>query len=59
MQADITKVALQYAKFCRPHIGKSATSADKAGKYVDRPGEVSGEIRLVKGWFGIGQEVRN
>jgi hypothetical protein len=38
-------------------MGKSATSADKAGKYVDRPGEVCGEIRVVKGWFGIAQEV--
>jgi hypothetical protein len=38
-------------------MGKSATSTDKAGKYVSRPGEVCGEIRLVKGWFGIGQEV--
>jgi hypothetical protein len=40
-----------------PHIGQSATSADKAGKYIKRPGEVCGEIRLVKGWFAIGQEV--
>lgn len=38
-------------------MGKTATSANKAVKYVDRPGEVCGEVRLVKGWFGIGQEV--
>ncbi len=48
---------LEYAKYVTPHMGKSATSADKAGKYVSQPGEVCGEIRLVKGWFGIGQEV--
>jgi hypothetical protein len=54
----ITESALEYATFCKPHTGKSATSADKAGKYVERHGEVSGEIRIVKGWFGIGQEVR-
>jgi hypothetical protein len=27
--------------------------------YVDRQGEVSGEIRLAKGWFALGQEVGN
>jgi hypothetical protein len=48
---------LDYTKYVEPHTGKSKTSADKAGKYVSRPGEVFGEIRLVKGWFGIGQEV--
>ena len=40
----ITQSALDYAKICEPHTGKSATSADKAGKYIVRPGEVSGEI---------------
>lgn len=58
LQADITNSALNYAEYSKPHIGESATSADKAGKYVDRPGEVTGEIRLVKGWFAIGQEVQ-
>ena len=53
----ITQSALDYAKICEPHTGKSATSADKAGKYIVRPGEVSGEIQVVKGWFAIGQEV--
>lgn len=43
----------------KPHIGKSATGGDKAGKYLERPKEVCGELRLVKGWFGIGQEVRS
>jgi hypothetical protein len=38
-------------------MGMTATSADKAGKYMCKAGEESGEIRLVKGWFGIGQEV--
>lgn len=48
---------LEYAKYMTPHMGKSATSADKVGKYVKRPGEVCGKIRVVKGWFEIGQEV--
>ena len=48
---------LDYTKYVPPHMGKSATSADKVGKYVDRPGEVCGEVRLVKGWFAIGGEV--
>ena len=53
----VTQSALEYATLCKPHTGKSATSADKAGKYIECPGEVSGEIRVVKGWFAIGQEV--
>ena len=57
-QAEITNNVLEYANYVPPHIGKSATSADKAGKYMYKTGEVSGEIRLVKGWFAIGQEVR-
>ena len=40
-------------------MGRTATSDDKVGKYANRPGEISGELRLVKGWFGIGQEVSN
>jgi hypothetical protein len=47
---------LNYACFNEPEIGKSATSQDKAGIYVDRPGEVTGELALVKGWFGLGQD---
>ena len=57
LQALITKCALDNVTFCKPHIGKSATGADKASRYVERPGEVSGELRVVKGWFAIGQEV--
>jgi len=53
----VTDSVLKYTEFVEPHMGKSATSADKAGKYVKRPGEICGEIRLVKGWFAIGQEV--
>ncbi|KAF8833318.1 hypothetical protein BDN67DRAFT_986108 [Paxillus ammoniavirescens] len=52
----ITKAALEYAIYCKPHIGKSATSADKAGKYLDRDGEIMGEIHLSRGWFALGQE---
>lgn len=40
-------------------MGKSKISAAKAGKYVKRPGEMCGEIRLVKDWDGMGQEVSN
>ncbi len=57
MQAEITKHVLEYVKHVPPHMGKSATSDDRAGTFVMRAGEVSGEIRLVKGWYGIGQEV--
>lgn len=57
LQAEITNSVLEYTKFIKPHMGKTATSANKAVKYVDRPGEVCGEVQLVKGWFGIGQEM--
>ena len=39
-QADITKGALDYVQFCKPHIGKSKTGLDKAGQYTHQPGEV-------------------
>ncbi|KAF8056930.1 hypothetical protein FPV67DRAFT_1677684 [Lyophyllum atratum] len=47
---------MAYAKVNVPHIGKSATSADKVGKYVCRKGETAGEIRLARGWYALGQE---
>lgn len=48
---------MNYTQIVEPHQGKTATSAEKTGVYVDRPGEVTGEIRLVRSWFAIGQEV--
>jgi len=48
---------LEYAGINKPHIGKTATSDDKVGVFVDRPGEIMEELRVVRGWFGIGQGV--
>ena len=48
---------MEYAKFAKPHIGKSAISKDKAGQYVKRVGETMGEVRLVRDWFALGKEV--
>ena len=59
MQAKITKTIMDYAEYRKPHIGKSKTSTDKAGKYVDRLGEIAGEVHLVKGWYGLGGSVSN
>ena len=53
----MTSELLSYGEVNHPHIGKSATSASKVGKYADRPGEVSGEIRVVRTWYALGQEV--
>lgn len=50
---------MDYAKKVKPLQGKSVTSAEKTGEYVDRPGQVAGEIRLVRSWFAIGQAVRS
>ncbi|KIL56279.1 hypothetical protein M378DRAFT_17219 [Amanita muscaria Koide BX008] len=52
----LTSSLLAYAEVNPPHIGKSATSQSKVGLYADRPGEVRGEIRLVRTWFALGQE---
>jgi hypothetical protein len=56
-QATLTKVILDYTEIVKPQVGKSATSADKAGVYVDRDGELMGEIRCVRHWHAIGQPV--
>lgn len=40
-----------------PHKGQTVTSAEKTGCFVDRPGEIAGEVVLVRYWYGIGQEV--
>ena len=57
MQEWLTNELLEYAKVNAPHIGKSATSKEKVGKFANRPGEVAGEVRLARAWFGLGQEV--
>jgi hypothetical protein len=42
-----------------PHQFKTASSkSGKKVKYVFRPGEVAGELRVVRGWTAIGREVR-
>jgi hypothetical protein len=40
-----------------PHKGKTKTSQEKVGKFVERDGEIAGETRIVRGWIGIGQPV--
>jgi hypothetical protein len=46
------------AKIDPPHRGKTKTSKEKVGIFVDREGEITGEKRIVKGWQGIAQNVR-
>jgi hypothetical protein len=55
-QEVLTGQLLDYAKINKPHKGKSATQAATVS-YIERPGEVAGEIRMVRGWYPIGQEV--
>jgi len=47
---------LEFAKVVKPHF-KSATAEERAGEYIYRPNEVTGEIRLVRSWHAIGQPV--
>lgn len=56
-QKRLNRCIYDYASVVKPHMGLSSTSADKVGCYIERPGELKGEIRLVRGWYAIGQEV--
>jgi hypothetical protein len=53
----ITESILEFAEAVPPHQGKTATSAEKLGTFREVDGEIAGEVRLVKGWIGIGQKV--
>lgn len=55
----MNKELYEYAKIVHPHQGRTQTSMEKVGNYVDRPNEIAGEIRLVRHWFALGQEVRS
>jgi hypothetical protein len=48
---------MDFAEEVPPHQGKTATSAEKVGVFIDREGQVAGEIRAVKGWLALGQKV--
>lgn len=56
-QEWLTSELLDYAEVNKPHIGKSATGQSKVGLYADHPEEVKGEIRIVRTWYALGQEV--
>lgn len=44
----------KYAEEFPPHKNVTVTSEVTASKWVDREGQVSGEIRIVRGWHAIG-----
>jgi hypothetical protein len=48
---------MDFAEEVPPHQGRTATSAEKVGIFIDREGQVAGEIRAVKGWLALGQKV--
>lgn len=48
---------LKFAELVPPHQGKTATSAEKVGTYRDVEGQIAGEVRVVRGWIGLGQKV--
>ena len=58
LQDHLNEKLLADAKVYPPHRGKTKTSQEKVGKFVDRPGEIAGEKRIVKGWLAIGRNVR-
>jgi hypothetical protein len=53
----MNKSILEYASIVPPHMGKTSTADGKIGRYVKEEGRIVGELRLVRGWNGIGQSV--
>jgi hypothetical protein len=47
----------EYADVVPPHTTKTKTSDAKKGSYIHKPGQITGEVRVVKTWHGIGQGV--
>lgn len=58
VQQHLNEGLLDMAKIDPPHRGKTKTSQEKVGIFVDREGEIAGEKRIVKGWQGIAHNVR-
>jgi len=48
---------MHYASIVQPHQGKTKTAKDRKGTFIEREGEVAGEVRIVKGWQAIGRAV--
>ena len=38
-------------------MAKTKTNLDKVGKFVDRKGQIVGEVRIVHGWHALGCDV--
>ena len=52
----MVKKIYKYTFLVKPHRCKKSGKTKKA-RYVDRKGEITGELRIVRGWHGIGQGV--
>jgi hypothetical protein len=48
---------LRYATVVKPHIGRIRSTKGKTGCFIHKKGEISGELRIVRHWHGIGQVV--
>ncbi len=56
-QLKTNEFLMDYAKIVHPHQGKTKTSKEKKGSFIERADEVAGEVRIVKGWHAIGRAV--
>jgi hypothetical protein len=57
---DKLLVALeQFGRAVKPTYGRGAdkNKRDKASSYIHRPGQITGGVKLVTGWHGIGHAV--
>jgi len=57
VQECINEKLAEFIKVVPPHLGRTKTNASRHGTFLKRKGHPSGEIRIVKGWNGIGQAV--
>jgi hypothetical protein len=54
----VNKKIYKYTLVVKPRRCKTKTTLAKKGRYVDRKGQITGELRMIRGWHGIGQVVR-
>ena len=57
LQDHLNEKLLANAKVHPSYRGKTKTSQEKVGNFVDCPGEIAGEKHVVKGWLGLGRNV--
>jgi hypothetical protein len=48
---------MDYTSIVEPHQGKTKTSKECKGTFIESKGEISGEVRIIKGWHAISHAV--